>query len=350
MRAPRNAASKRRSDNSSLKASGSGLAFDMRPRTITECIFCGGQNLTHEHVFSKWTHKFLERRKPGRALAEIGRQYSDRSETEIVKLPGQIRDWKVRCVCGGTHETCNGGWMRRVEDTAKPILLPLIIGEEIRIFPYEQSIIATWAVLKSIVGEYDGRYITHVHHKQRQYLMEHGLPPTNGWGVWIGSFIRRNWIPEWVSRPFLLLPNHIVAKLPKHEATYFNSCATTQVVNKLFIHVVHTPMPRFIPRLRFPLPHHGTLFRIWPPSETSIQWPGRSLSDQDADVAAHRAFSLIEEAMLRRPCRKQTDFFDFAGAPAIVAFALTTRRILGLGACGVNDIIPKENKDSFVWG
>ncbi len=274
----------------------------MSSHPITKCIFCGSPNLTREHVFSRWTHKFLEPRQKARALGHIGRQYPDpsRSHAEIVKLPGQVRDWKVTCVCGGTHLTCNNGWMRRIEDSARPILIPLINGDDTRVYPQDQAIIAAWAVLKAIVGEYDGRYVTNVHYKQRKYLMDHGLPPEKGWGVWIGCFIRRNWVGEWMSCPFLLLPDHITNRLPNREATHFNSCASTQVINKLFIHVIHTPNPRFIPRFRFSLPHNGTLFRIWPPSKTSFRWPGRPLDDRDADVAADTVGTLVLEAGRRR--------------------------------------------------
>ena len=101
-----------------------------------------------------------------------GREYPDkRHPTIVTKMPGQIRDWKVYCVCGGTHLTCNGGWMREIEDRARPILIPLIKGEEIRLSPADQSVIAAWAALKAIVGEYDERMPVTVHHTHRKYLM-----------------------------------------------------------------------------------------------------------------------------------------------------------------------------------
>ena len=270
-------------------------------KSPNRCIFCGSPNLTYEHVFSKWTHKFLEPRQKGKALAEIARKYPYRSESNVVKLLGQVRDWKVLCVCGGTHLTCNNGWMRAIEEKAKPVLLPLIKGDDTRVLPSDQRIIATWAILKAIVGEYDGRYVTNVHYKQRRYLMDHLFPPERGWGVWIGHFVRNSWVPEWVSCPFLLLPDHVISRrLSKHEATYFNSCASTQVVGKLFIHVVHSPMPRFIARLRFPTPQRGALFRIWPPSSTSIKWPSSTLGDRDADSIANAVGSLVLKVGRRR--------------------------------------------------
>ena len=268
----------------------------MRRRSpITKCVFCGSTNLNHEHVFSKWTHRFLAPRKPGRARSFVGTQFADRVIGQEIKLPGQVRDWQVKCVCGGRHHTCNNGWMREIENRARPVLIPLIEGDEHRLYPPQQKIIATWAILKAIVGEYGGRHVVNVHHKQRKYLKTHSLPPKNGWGVWIGSYYRANYRPEWVSRPFLLITKDVRSQVKDETATYYNSCASTQIVGKLFIHVVHSPMPDFIRRLHFHPPERGTLFRIWPDSETSIKWPSRALSDRDADSVSDGIATLLTE-------------------------------------------------------
>jgi hypothetical protein len=60
----------------------------------------------------------------------------------------------------------------------------------------------------------------------------------------------------------------------------------TQVIGKLFIQVIHFPVPEdFIQRWRFPR-QQGTLFRIWPLPALSIKWPQRALSDREADRIA----------------------------------------------------------------
>ncbi len=72
----------------------------------------------------------------------------------------------LRCSClisykgTGTHGTCNGGWMKRIDDRAKPILAPLIKGEytvnnPTRIDPGQMATIATWAALKVMIAEFD---------------------------------------------------------------------------------------------------------------------------------------------------------------------------------------------------
>ena len=60
-------------------------------------------------------------REKGRLPFTVGVEYLDKTDIRFLKLPGQLRDWQIRCVCEGTHETCNGGWMKEIEDRAKPI-------------------------------------------------------------------------------------------------------------------------------------------------------------------------------------------------------------------------------------
>jgi hypothetical protein len=181
--------------------------------------------------------------------------------------------------------------MKAIEDRAKPILIPLIRGNhastgQIRITPMEMSVIAAWAALKVMVVEFDEGNQPITHHAQRRYIMHHGLAPARKWGVRIGHFNRQLWAPEWISLPFLLLPDSATAKRTDRNATYFNGNSTTQVINKLFIHVIHSPMPNLVERWGFSLPEGGTLFRIWPPSGFGLMWPGSPLTDTDADVAA----------------------------------------------------------------
>ncbi len=257
------------------------------------CIFCGGQPTTKEHVFSRWTHKLLPQRKPGRARSEIGLQYVDRLDPKIIKLPGQLRDWQVKCVCGGTNLSCNNGWMRSIENAAAPILTDMILGKGRRLNLEDQERIATWAILKAMVTSYDNRADVRIHHTQRRYIMTHKTAPTNGWAVWIADFNRDKWIPEWVSRPMLLLPKSVAFRKKDFTATYFNANATTQIIGRAFIHVIHFPMPRFIRWWRFPIAYRGMLYKIWPPTQSSIKWPGPALDDTSADALADAVFAHV---------------------------------------------------------
>jgi hypothetical protein len=48
-------------------------------------------------------------------------------------------------------EPCNGGWMKRIEDSAIPVLVPLINGEHRIIEPDQQELIKLWMTLRAMV-------------------------------------------------------------------------------------------------------------------------------------------------------------------------------------------------------
>jgi hypothetical protein len=97
---------------------------------------------------------------------------------------------------------------KAVEDRARPILLPLIKGDSVRITPAQQELIATWATMKAMVAEWTIRGNVTTNHMQRKRMMWRQLPPERNWGVWIGRFVT---------------DTGKLARLSNKIATYFNS-------------------------------------------------------------------------------------------------------------------------------
>lgn len=103
-----------------------------------------------------------------------------------------------------------------------------------------------------------------------------------------------------MSFPFLYdSPKQELRRGTNVRATHFNSHITTQVVGKMFIHVIRSPARDFIERWRFALPHKGSLFRIWPPTGISIVWPGEFMTDRDADYTAGAMYDFIMERIAK---------------------------------------------------
>jgi len=260
----------------------------------TRCIFCGDPERTWEHIFSRWTHRHLMKRSLTkkyhvfRAVPDI-----DHSKYALAKRAGDIKDWQVKCVC---EKKCNNGWMReKIEDPARRIMVPLIKGEETRITPDQQRRIAAWAILKAMVAEFDDNAYVTTHHMHRKYLMNNFMPPPKGWVVWIGCYSRGDWLPYWISTPWRWLFKHEEFQVAKIPVTHFNSHISTQVVGKLFIHVISSPGRDFIKGWRFSTPNKGALFRIWPPTSISINWPPQVMTDRDADYAAGALYFFLLE-------------------------------------------------------
>ena len=107
------------------------------------CAFCGStEPMTREHVFGEWVSKI------GLDLSPLQHQAGP--------LNGLPRDMgeqppyrqRVKRFCG----SCNNGWMSRLEDTAKRVLTPSILGEPTIIAPEDQPAIATWVQKTALVA------------------------------------------------------------------------------------------------------------------------------------------------------------------------------------------------------
>ena len=221
-----------------------------------------------------------------------------------VRVSRQLQDWQVRCVCGGDSTSCNNGWMRtHIEEKTAPILRKLVQGEELRLTERDQTILATWITLKSIISEYDAGGFVTTHHTQRKRLMNKNIPPTRGWGIWIGESLKRKDALLWHDTAFHISPKSLADLDTDALPTHYNGHSTTQIINKLFIQTVRIPEHSFIQRWQFNLPNRGSLFRIWPPTKVSIKWPGRSLTERDVDFASNAVEKALLRAVNRRPSK-----------------------------------------------
>jgi hypothetical protein len=177
--------------------------------------------------------------------------------------------------------------MRRIENKARRVMIPLITGQETRLSPANQQVVAMWAALKAMVAEYDVQGHVTTHHTQRKRMMNSQSISDTTWTVWIGNYVRKQWAISYFAHPFNHLSDKQLARSPNKVTTdHFNSNMSTQVIGQLFIEVIRSPARRFINGWRFSTPDKGSLYRIWPPAGFSITWPGRTMSDRDADYVA----------------------------------------------------------------
>jgi len=176
--------------------------------------------------------------------------------------------------------------MSRLENRVKPILIPLFSGQETRLGQEEQTQIAAWITLKTMVCEFGrlGQVVSH--HTQRKRMMAKHLPPMNNLTVWVGRYKRRKWVPLWICHPLLILPKERAAKRSTDLATFYNSQAVTYVFSEFFVHVIQSPDEKVVADFRLPPPAAARLRRIWPPSDYSIVWPPETMTDLQADQTA----------------------------------------------------------------
>ncbi|MEA1673977.1 MULTISPECIES: hypothetical protein [Nitrospirillum] len=176
--------------------------------------------------------------------------------------------------------------MKNIEDRAKPIMIPLMQGQSLRIAPDAQSVIAGWAAVKATVAEHISIGDVTTSQAERDLLRQTGLPPHHGWAVWIGHYERSAWQAYLGSNAFLYLPGPENAHLLGTSPTEYNGQASFQILKNLFIYVMRCRDLEFVERWRFDVTASRFLRKIWPPSNLSIKWPPPIMSDVDADYVA----------------------------------------------------------------
>ena len=135
------------------------------------CIFCGSGGLTKEHVFADWLRDLFPRDET--TTHDFGRYewpkgiITNEPKAAIRQLQGHVGSRKLRVVC----KACNTGWMSALEQRAKPILAPLIVGEVSHVSPLMQNIVATWATKTMMIAERLAPRKPGISQEERTWLM-----------------------------------------------------------------------------------------------------------------------------------------------------------------------------------
>jgi hypothetical protein len=148
-----------------------------------ECLFCGVQGpgvLSKEHVTPKWLLKVLGLPKndqlfQGVALAKTGHLLEPR---RVQSTFGFVE--------GRVCRDCNGGWMHRLENLAKPLLVPLISKQRdpASLSRSECSVIGKWAAKTAYLHTWAGPLKEPVELPHLRNLRGDLGAPTDGVGVY----------------------------------------------------------------------------------------------------------------------------------------------------------------------
>ncbi len=86
---------------------------------------------------------------------------------KIKQHNGSVSTIQLRVVC---RIRCNSGWMSALETRAKPILIPLMLGQPLVMSSDDQRILARWFALKVMVAEFSEREIIATPQSERDHL------------------------------------------------------------------------------------------------------------------------------------------------------------------------------------
>lgn len=230
------------------------------------CAFCGYRGaLSREHVWPKWLEKVIPR-------------YGPRSETYL-ELPGVPRQHRgggqtftnvmVKRVC----QSCNGGWMSRLEQQAKSVLSEPIRGKSRQLDPADQVIAATWATKMVLV------LALHVPDAEMpiptsdyRWFMDN-REPMPSWQVHVGAYGGKSY-------PWLFRLAAFRQSVDGEDAARPQTHLTTLSVGHLVMQVFGTTLKQAV--LAQPSGELSKIVRrIWTP-EDSFSWPpGPALDDPD---------------------------------------------------------------------
>jgi hypothetical protein len=201
-------------------------------------------------------------------------------------------------VCGD----CNSGWLNQIQQTARPLLLPLFEGRAHRIDGDAQSKIAAWIAMATMTGEYlsqDQKRVT-VPQSDRDWLMAHPTAPAH-WVIWIGRYRwQRAVVPQWVHLS-LHVPDSdaLPDRLTEHHRP--NTQTTAFCVGELFAFVMSSELPEVPPGCNWRTAPSANfkLHRIWPIEQAAIQWSPAAMTDLEAQAYPVSFAAYMEGLALR---------------------------------------------------
>jgi hypothetical protein len=149
---------------------------------MTRCIFWEPNTphtrLSREHIWGKWLKAYVQStmKKHHMQGEVVGRPGTPISIKSTIRAGDPLKS-KIKIVC----EACNNGWMSRIQQRAKPFLIPLIEGSTSVLGTVAQKAIATWCVMATMTAEYLTHDLTSIAISQadRDWFRDHGSPPEN---------------------------------------------------------------------------------------------------------------------------------------------------------------------------
>ena len=241
-------------------------------------MFCGGGNLSKEHIWPEWASPLLPSFPVNQHVEHTitsedkGRVTSSRTREKT----GNAWTKKIRVVC----ETCNNGWMSRLEVAAKPILTSLIAGAPCTVTAPDAQTLSKWIAMKIMVAEHNHREDA-VSTGQQRMEFRTNLAIPEDFRIWVGRCGVDGWQTAYwrhcatVSLSPAITPEHRLKNL--HSVTFG--------IGQLLVFVLHTTVKGL--DVDVAVARNGMMTPLWPIAEPLV-WPTtRIVTSIEATFIAH---------------------------------------------------------------
>lgn len=143
---------------------------------------CGFRTVSQEHLWPEWIRKIVIETR-----GEEGKRYL--VEHERHGTTTRFQSTKLATKIGMPCQTCNNGWMSRLENSVKPFMSGMVFpGHKTLLDEDRRRHLARWAVKTAMVFEFfkeDGLF--YFTPEDRRAFMESTQPPNDVW-VWLGKY------------------------------------------------------------------------------------------------------------------------------------------------------------------
>lgn len=241
-----------------------------------DCVFMGspghkgGSRISKEHIFSQWMHDLVEHPDQNWHIDQRGIP-EKRPLLENRRAPGLTIHRTVR-IC----KSCNEGWMRDVEDEARPTLTPIIVGRATQLSEDQQVTIAKWLTMKAITAEYSDLKNVAVTTAERDEFFGTRTPLAK-WQIYIGHYRGEDWKSRYHHYTYYLSEGGIH---PPRGSRPINAQLTILSYGNLFSFSVSNLRAG---AFEFPDWFRQLMARIWPIKSPLVTMPVTVISDRDAD-------------------------------------------------------------------
>lgn len=266
------------------------------PKPQGKCIYCGGKGLTHEHLYADWIRKYLSTPTDAHGIEEVETSPTGQETRRLNHRSGDLHSKRIRRVC----KTCNNGWMSQLQEAAKPLLTPMLDGDTITLNRQKQKIIAAWATMIAMTGEFAADRFVAVPQSDRDALRRTQRTPLN-WRIWLGRFHELPENTRWVHRVATLAEKGTEARASDTSCPPNTQTTTICVGKHLLVHVMSSALGKqIVRRWNFDRRIAQGLRQIFPAAAENIVWPPPAILGPKSVWYVANEFSRRCEALIQR--------------------------------------------------
>jgi hypothetical protein len=230
------------------------------------CVFCGatgqGVKITKEHVLPGWLKtsvniEFVQ------GIETIRRGGEPLGKPRIA--PPFTRQARIACL------VCNTGWMRDLEERARPVLLPMLNGVPVSLDEQAQQAVATWGAKTSFAllkARTDTQSEVPTEHYRQLANAAGDVPPT-GVAVWLAKDAeKRSTAPP--ALHITAFSSRVKTIDAGEDSVVFYGLMLR--LHRLVIQVIGPSDPNLVADLSHEL-SESYVCQIWPATGRAVTWP-----------------------------------------------------------------------------